>query len=140
MLQCRFNPCAILGIYICSRSLKCYKTLVQDLYPYDAFKGNCKQKIVPVTISELIKYSHCPCLSGYSTGHSRSSSMSEFSHRRNHSVGSASTGIGSIPEPSEDRESRTCPALPEHPTSSAAPGNAPGTPVRSASSCERLNR
>uniref|UniRef100_A0A3P8RBI6 C2 NT-type domain-containing protein n=1 Tax=Astatotilapia calliptera TaxID=8154 RepID=A0A3P8RBI6_ASTCA len=59
-------------------------------------------------------------LSGYSTGHSRSSSMSEFSHRRNHSVGSASTGIGSIPEPSEDRESRTCPALPEHPTSSAA--------------------
>uniref|UniRef100_A0A3Q3W0S9 C2 NT-type domain-containing protein n=1 Tax=Mola mola TaxID=94237 RepID=A0A3Q3W0S9_MOLML len=56
-------------------------------------------------------------LSGYSTGHSRSSSMSEFSHRRNHSVGSASTGIGSIPEPSEDRdrESRACPALPEHP-------------------------
>uniref|UniRef100_A0A3Q3DJP2 Family with sequence similarity 102 member Bb n=1 Tax=Hippocampus comes TaxID=109280 RepID=A0A3Q3DJP2_HIPCM len=61
-------------------------------------------------------------LSGYSTGHSRSSSMSDFSHRRNHSVGSTSTGIGSIPEPSEerDRESRTCPAL--------------------ASSCERLNR
>uniref|UniRef100_A0A4W6F8A9 Family with sequence similarity 102 member Bb n=1 Tax=Lates calcarifer TaxID=8187 RepID=A0A4W6F8A9_LATCA len=56
-------------------------------------------------------------LSGYSTGHSRSSSMSEFSHRRNHSVGSASTGIGSIPEPSEDRdrETRPCPALPEHP-------------------------
>uniref|UniRef100_A0A3B5A2D9 Protein FAM102B-like n=1 Tax=Stegastes partitus TaxID=144197 RepID=A0A3B5A2D9_9TELE len=54
-------------------------------------------------------------LSGYSTGHSRSSSMSEFSHRRNHSVGSASTGIGSIPEPSEERESRPCPALPEHP-------------------------
>uniref|UniRef100_A0A8C9Z383 Family with sequence similarity 102 member Bb n=1 Tax=Sander lucioperca TaxID=283035 RepID=A0A8C9Z383_SANLU len=56
-------------------------------------------------------------LSGYSTGHSRSSSMSEFSHRRNHSVGSASTGIGSLPEPSEDRdrESRPCPALPEHP-------------------------
>uniref|UniRef100_A0A3Q3A7W8 Family with sequence similarity 102 member Bb n=1 Tax=Kryptolebias marmoratus TaxID=37003 RepID=A0A3Q3A7W8_KRYMA len=50
-------------------------------------------------------------LSGYSTGHSRSSSMSEFSHRRNHSVGSASTGIGSIPEPSEERESRPHPAL-----------------------------
>uniref|UniRef100_A0A3B3BVD7 Family with sequence similarity 102 member Bb n=1 Tax=Oryzias melastigma TaxID=30732 RepID=A0A3B3BVD7_ORYME len=48
-------------------------------------------------------------LSGYSTSHSRSSSMSEVSHRRNHSVGSASTGIGSIPEPSEDRESRPCP-------------------------------
>uniref|UniRef100_A0A3P8WU80 Family with sequence similarity 102 member Bb n=1 Tax=Cynoglossus semilaevis TaxID=244447 RepID=A0A3P8WU80_CYNSE len=40
-------------------------------------------------------------------------SMAEFSHRRNHSIGSASTGIGSIPEPSEDkeRESRLCPAL-----------------------------
>uniref|UniRef100_A0A3B4UTW0 Family with sequence similarity 102 member Bb n=1 Tax=Seriola dumerili TaxID=41447 RepID=A0A3B4UTW0_SERDU len=81
-------------------------------------------------------------LSGYSTGHSRSSSMSEFSHRRNHSVGSASTGIGSIPEPSEDRdkESRPCPALPEHPVSTATTSNPQGTPVRSASSCERLNR
>uniref|UniRef100_A0A8C9YZN5 Family with sequence similarity 102 member Bb n=1 Tax=Sander lucioperca TaxID=283035 RepID=A0A8C9YZN5_SANLU len=79
-------------------------------------------------------------LSGYSTGHSRSSSMSEFSHRRNHSVGSASTGIGSLPEPSEDRdrESRPCPALPEHPVPTT--NNPAGTPVRSASSCERLNR
>ncbi|XP_053178229.1 protein FAM102B [Scomber japonicus] len=82
-------------------------------------------------------------LSGYSTGHSRSSSMSEFSHRRNHSVGSASTGIGSIPEPSEDRDrdSRPCPALPEHPaTTTSSSSNPTGTPVRSASSCERLNR
>uniref|UniRef100_A0A3Q3K3M9 C2 NT-type domain-containing protein n=1 Tax=Monopterus albus TaxID=43700 RepID=A0A3Q3K3M9_MONAL len=79
-------------------------------------------------------------LSGYSTGHSRSSSMSEFSHRRNHSVGSASTGIGSIPEPSEDRESRPCPALPEHPLPTATTSNPQGTPVRNASSCERLNR
>ncbi|KAI2667871.1 Protein FAM102B [Labeo rohita] len=54
--------------------------------------------------------------SGYSTGHSRSSSLTEFSHRRNLSVGSASTGIGSLPEPSEDRESRTqaCTPLPHH--------------------------
>lgn len=81
-------------------------------------------------------------LLGYSTGHSRSSSMSEFSHRRNHSVGSASTGIGSIPEPSEERESRACPVLPEHPapTSCTTTSNPAGTPVRSASSCERLNR
>lgn len=66
--------------------------------------------------------------------------MSEFSHRRNHSVGSASTGIGSIPEPSDDRdrESRPYPALPEHPPTTTS--NPPGTPVRSASSCERLNR
>ncbi|KAM9797327.1 EEIG family member 2 isoform 1-T2 [Syngnathus typhle] len=77
-------------------------------------------------------------LSGYSTGHSRSSSMSDYGHRRNHSVGSASTGIGSIPEPSEDRESRTCPALPEHPPS--ATDSSVTSPVRSASSCERLNR
>ncbi|TNM88191.1 EEIG family member 2 isoform X1 [Takifugu rubripes] len=83
-------------------------------------------------------------LSGYSTGHSRSSSMSEFSHRRNHSIGSASTGIGSIPEPNEERERepRACPALPEHPapTSGTATSNPASTPVRSASSCERLNR
>ncbi|XP_016304784.1 protein FAM102B-like [Sinocyclocheilus anshuiensis] len=54
--------------------------------------------------------------SGYSTGHSRSSSLTELSHRRNLSVGSASTGIGSLPEPSEDRESRTqaCTPLPQH--------------------------
>ncbi|XP_067308759.1 EEIG family member 2 isoform X2 [Pseudorasbora parva] len=45
--------------------------------------------------------------SGYSTGHSRSSSLTELSHRRNLSAGSASTGIGSLPEPSEDRESCT---------------------------------
>ncbi|XP_068175289.1 EEIG family member 2 [Antennarius striatus] len=84
-------------------------------------------------------------LSGYSTGHSRSSSMSEFSHRRNHSVGSASTGIGSIPEPSDDRdrECRPCPVLPEHPppsTANSATSNPTGTPVRSSASCERLNR
>ncbi|XP_054646385.1 protein FAM102B isoform X1 [Dunckerocampus dactyliophorus] len=79
-------------------------------------------------------------LSGYSTGHSRSSSMSDFSHRRNHSVGSASTGIGSIPEPNEDREARPCPALPEHPLSTTNSSNSVGSPVRSASSCERLNR
>ncbi|PWA21075.1 hypothetical protein CCH79_00009497, partial [Gambusia affinis] len=78
--------------------------------------------------------------SGYSTGHSRSSSMSEFSHRRNHSVGSASTGIGSIPEPSEERESKPCPALPEHPVPTATTGNPPGTPVHCSLSCERLNR
>ncbi|XP_019720302.1 protein FAM102B isoform X2 [Hippocampus comes] len=81
-------------------------------------------------------------LSGYSTGHSRSSSMSDFSHRRNHSVGSTSTGIGSIPEPSEerDRESRTCPALPEHPLSATNSTDSVDSPVQRASSCERLNR
>ncbi|KAM9478293.1 EEIG family member 2-like isoform 2-T2 [Salvelinus alpinus] len=105
---------------------------------------------------------------GYSTGHSRSSSLSECTHRRNTSVGSASTGIASILEPSDDtrdirdqRESRdrergdrearmgmmpptagasACTALPEHPTPTSTIGSCTGTPVKSASSCERLNR
>ncbi|XP_074859086.1 EEIG family member 2 [Carettochelys insculpta] len=45
-------------------------------------------------------------LSGYSTCHSRSSSVSDLCHRRNTSVGSTSTGIGSILEPSEETESK----------------------------------
>ncbi|TRY98891.1 hypothetical protein DNTS_026550 [Danionella cerebrum] len=63
-------------------------------------------------------------VSGYSTSHSRSSSLSEFSHRRNTSIGSASTGIASIPEPSEETEQTrapstvlgVCSAVPEHPS------------------------
>ncbi|XP_077076759.1 EEIG family member 2 isoform X2 [Siphateles boraxobius] len=60
-------------------------------------------------------------VSGYSTSHSRSSSLSEFSHRRNTSIGSASTGIASIPEPSEESDQTTapptvCAAVPEHPS------------------------
>nr|XP_005499055.2 protein FAM102B isoform X1 [Columba livia] len=43
-------------------------------------------------------------LSGYSTCHSRSSSLSELCHRRNPSVGSTSTGTGSILEPCEEAE------------------------------------
>lgn len=51
--------------------------------------------------------------SGYSTGHSRSSSLSELSHRRNTSMGSASTGIGSIPEPNEDDGTKVVAFSPE---------------------------
>ncbi|KAM6066203.1 EEIG family member 2 isoform 2-T2 [Chlamydotis macqueenii] len=43
-------------------------------------------------------------LSGYSTWHSRSSSLSEPCHRRSTSVGSTSTGTGSILEPCEETE------------------------------------
>ncbi|XP_072723591.1 EEIG family member 2 isoform X2 [Mycteria americana] len=43
-------------------------------------------------------------IAGYSTCHSRSSSLSELCHRRNTSVGSTSTGIGSILEPCEETE------------------------------------
>ncbi|NWX83879.1 F102B protein, partial [Nothoprocta pentlandii] len=41
-------------------------------------------------------------LSGYSTCHSRSSSFSDLCHKRDASVGSTSTGIGSILEPCEE--------------------------------------
>ncbi|KAH0500910.1 Protein FAM102B [Microtus ochrogaster] len=48
----------------------------------------------------------------YSTGHSRSSSFSEFCHRRNTSVGSTSTGVESILEPCDENEQTTAePAL-----------------------------
>uniref|UniRef100_A0A674C1G7 EEIG family member 2 n=1 Tax=Salmo trutta TaxID=8032 RepID=A0A674C1G7_SALTR len=78
-------------------------------------------------------------VSGYSTGHSRSSSLSECTHRRNTSVGSASTGIASILE--GDREARmgmmpptagasACTALPEHPTPTGTTGSCTGTPVK----------
>lgn len=77
----------------------------------------------------------CRVFSGYSTSHSRSSSLSEFSHRRNTSIGSASTGIASIPEPSEESDQTTapptavafCAAVPEHPS----------TPDRAASRSDR---
>ncbi|XP_053099494.1 protein FAM102B isoform X3 [Hemicordylus capensis] len=45
-------------------------------------------------------------VSGYSTCHSRSSSTSDLCHKRNTSVGSTSTGIGSILEPCEETESK----------------------------------
>ncbi|XP_061489864.1 EEIG family member 2 isoform X1 [Rhineura floridana] len=45
-------------------------------------------------------------VSGYSTCHSRSSSFSDLCHKRNTSVGSTSTGIGSILEPCEEAESK----------------------------------
>lgn len=130
------------------------ESLLEERRGGDSQKGcsESREGKCPVSSEELVGSGHSRTssyasqqskLSGYSTGHSRSSSMSEFSHRRNHSVGSASTGIGSIPEPSDDRdrESRPYPALPEHPgTSTLAASNPPGTPVRCASSCERLNR
>ncbi|XP_057697621.1 protein FAM102B isoform X2 [Corythoichthys intestinalis] len=129
------------------------ESLLEERRGGDSQKASCESREVkcPVVSEDLGGCGHSRTssyasqqskLSGYSTGHSRSSSMSDFSHRRNHSVGSASTGIGSIPEPSEDRdrESRPCPALPEHPLSTTNSSTSVGSPVRSASSCERLNR
>ncbi|XP_041126616.1 protein FAM102B-like [Polyodon spathula] len=76
-------------------------------------------------------------VSGYSTGHSRSSSLCELSHRRNASVGSASTGIGSIPEPSGECSPRAGPAAAG---AASAPMPEHLTPVKSGSSSERLCR
>ncbi|KAJ8277965.1 hypothetical protein GJAV_G00082210 [Gymnothorax javanicus] len=78
-------------------------------------------------------------VSGYSTGHSRSSSLSEFSHRRNTSIGSASTGIASIPEPSEERDPRTAPPAAAGAACATVPEH-PGSPIESPPSSERLNR
>ncbi|MGH0137503.1 UNVERIFIED_CONTAM: hypothetical protein FKN15_001016 [Acipenser sinensis] len=79
-------------------------------------------------------------ISGYSTGHSRSSSLSELSHRRNTSVGSASTGIGSIPEPSGESSPRVEPAAAAAAGAASAPVPGHLTPVKSGSSSERLCR
>ncbi|KAM4604594.1 EEIG family member 2 [Polymixia lowei] len=86
-------------------------------------------------------------ISGYSTNHSRSSSLTELSHRRNPSGGSASTGIGSILEPSEqqaERESRstppvsaTCLHVAERPST---PAKAPRHPVKQNSMENQLKR
>ncbi|EPQ03873.1 Protein FAM102B [Myotis brandtii] len=45
-------------------------------------------------------------VSGYSSCHSRSSSLSELCHRRNTSVGSTSTGVESILEPCDEIEQK----------------------------------
>ncbi|CAB1317137.1 unnamed protein product [Coregonus sp. 'balchen'] len=85
-------------------------------------------------------------VSGYSTGHSRSSSLSELTHKRNPSAGSASTGIASIPEPSEDRgtergekEVRSAPPVSVTCAYSPMPEHPP-TPAKSSASSERLSR
>ncbi|CAN9503473.1 unnamed protein product [Ophioblennius macclurei] len=74
---------------------------------------------------ELVAFGHCRTpsyasqqskISGYSSNHS---SLTDLCHRRSASGSSASTGIGSIPEPSEQQgESRTTPPLstPENPS------------------------
>ncbi|KAI5627598.1 protein FAM102B, partial [Silurus asotus] len=69
-------------------------------------------------------------VSGYSTGHSRSSSLSEFTHRRNTSIGSTSTGIASIPEPSEENLSSTAPAAASALGACSASSVNPATPER----------
>lgn len=54
----------------------------------------------------LVLYPERFSLTGYSSCHSRSSSFSEFCHRRNTSVGSTSTGTESILEPCDEIEQK----------------------------------
>ena len=77
------------------------------------------------TIHTNHKNNVCGCFSlvfrpvGYSSNHS---SLTDLSHRRSASGGSASTGIGSIMEPSDQQgESRTSPSVsaPERPSTPA---------------------
>ncbi|XP_070774469.1 EEIG family member 2-like isoform X2 [Enoplosus armatus] len=99
---------------------------------------------------ELVAYGHSRTpsyasqqskISGYSSNHS---SLTDLSHRRSASGGSASTGIGSILEPSDQGESRTTPPIsatchhaPEHPST---PAKVPRHPVKQNSMENQLKR
>lgn len=85
-------------------------------------------------------------LAGYSTCHSRSSSFSEFCHRRNTSVGSTSTGIESILEPCDETEQITTEPNPDPVSAAAAvkeeeaPEKLPRCPVKQDSVESQLKR
>ncbi|XP_039672307.1 protein FAM102B-like isoform X2 [Perca fluviatilis] len=100
---------------------------------------------------ELVAYGHSRTpshasqhskISGYSSNHS---SLTDLCHRRSVSAGSASIGIGSIPEPSDQQgESRTTPPFsatcqhaPEH---SSTPAKVPRHPVKQDSMENQLKR
>ncbi|NXQ78294.1 F102B protein, partial [Quiscalus mexicanus] len=84
-------------------------------------------------------------LSGYSTCHSRSSSLSELCHRRNTSVGSTSvgstsTGTGSILEPCEETEPKVAEADTDTSTEDAPPEKQCRHPVKQDSVESQLKR
>ncbi|OCT85280.1 protein FAM102B isoform X1 [Xenopus laevis] len=79
-------------------------------------------------------------VSGYSTCHSRSSSLSELSHRRNMSVGSASTGIGSIREPSDEDNTKASRFSPEISEEGSSPEKLSRPPVKQDSVESQLKR
>ncbi|XP_042354451.1 protein FAM102B-like [Plectropomus leopardus] len=100
---------------------------------------------------ELVAYGHSRTpsyasqlskISGYSSNHS---SLTDLCHRRSASGGSASTGIGSIMEPSDQQgESRTTPPVsaachhgPEHPST---PAKVPRHPIKQNSVENQLKR
>lgn len=74
-----------------------------------------------ITLSILKLMALNGSLLGYSTCHSRSSSISDLCHKRNTSVGSTSTGIGSILEPCEEAEAKRSDSHLEMPMKEAPP-------------------
>ncbi|KAJ7332420.1 hypothetical protein JRQ81_014600 [Phrynocephalus forsythii] len=79
-------------------------------------------------------------VSGYSTCHSRSSSISDLSHKRNTSVGSTSTGTGSILEPCEEAEIKRSNSNLEMPVKEAPPEKINRHPVKQDSVESQLKR
>ncbi|KAJ6658420.1 hypothetical protein lerEdw1_020124 [Lerista edwardsae] len=79
-------------------------------------------------------------VSGYSTCHSRSSSISDLCHKRNTSVGSTSTGIGSILEPCEETESKRAEENLEVPTKDTTSEKLNRHPVKQDSVESQLKR
>ncbi|XP_066481131.1 EEIG family member 2 isoform X2 [Tiliqua scincoides] len=79
-------------------------------------------------------------VSGYSTCHSRSSSFSDPCHKRNTSVGSTSTGIGSILEPCEETEPKRAEENLEVPIKDAASEKSNRHPVKQDSVESQLKR
>ncbi|KFO88674.1 Protein FAM102B, partial [Buceros rhinoceros silvestris] len=79
-------------------------------------------------------------LSGYSTCHSRSSSLTDLCHRRNTSVGSTSTGIGSILEPCEETEPKATEASTDTSVKDAPPEKPCRHPVKQDSVESQLKR
>ncbi|KAM3604110.1 uncharacterized protein V6R79_006544 [Siganus canaliculatus] len=99
---------------------------------------------------ELVAYGHSRTpsfasqkskISGYSSNHS---SLTDLSHRRSASGGSASTGIGSILDPSDPQgekgESRTTPPLSETPEHLSTPTKGPRHPLKQNSVENQLKR
>lgn len=77
------------------------------MHPYQHVYTYRKKKVRLSVSDSVNEFTVVYPLAGYSTGHSRSSSFSEFCHRRNTSVGSTSTGVESILEPCDETEQIT---------------------------------
>lgn len=111
-----------------SQQSKISGTKHRDTYLFPPKQSNIMTTVTQISsVTSVFVFLSCPV--GYSSNYS---SLTDLSHRRSASGGSASTGIGSILEPSDhqgergERESRTTPPFsatchpaPEHPSTPA---------------------